>query len=144
MYNWIEVKARYDKIMENGATKKVTEAYLVDAMSCTEAEARIIEVLDPAENLSVLSATTTKITEVLDFDGEKYYKIKDNEIFLDEKTGEEKKTPKYVIVPADNLPEALRNYSYNMATKYGHTDTVIESVCETKYIDVYSYRPTNG
>ena len=43
MANWFECKVRYDKLQENGAVKKVTEAYLVDALSFTEAEARIIE-----------------------------------------------------------------------------------------------------
>lgn len=141
---WIEVKARYNKIMENGACKQVTEAYLIDAMSCTEAEARVIEALAPAGDLSVVSAAKTKIAEVFDLCGEKYYKIKDNKITLDTNTGEERKTPEYVIVPADNLPEALRNYSYKMATKYGLTDTNIESVCETKYIDVFFYTPINN
>ena len=139
MYNWIEVKTRYTEIMDNGATKQVTEAYLVDAMSCTEAEARIIEVLDPAENLSVLSATTTKITEVFDFVGEKYYKVKANFISLDATSGQERKTSSYSIAPADSLPEALRNY--NAAMK-GSTECIeIVSVCETKYVDVFFYTP---
>ncbi len=47
MANWFECKIRYDKIMENGAIKKVTEPYLVDALSFTEAEARIIEEMTP-------------------------------------------------------------------------------------------------
>ncbi len=29
MAQWIETKLRYNKVMENGAVKKVTEAYLV-------------------------------------------------------------------------------------------------------------------
>ncbi|MDE6685607.1 MAG: DUF4494 domain-containing protein, partial [Duncaniella sp.] len=40
---WFETKVRYDKTMENGSVKKVTEAYMVDALSFTEAEARISE-----------------------------------------------------------------------------------------------------
>ena len=39
MAQWIEVRARYDKMMENGSVKKVTEPYLAVALSCTEAEA---------------------------------------------------------------------------------------------------------
>ena len=46
MANWIECKARFDKTMENGAIKKVTEPYLVDALSITEAVARIGKQLD--------------------------------------------------------------------------------------------------
>ena len=40
---WMETKIRYEKVQENGNTKKVTEPYLVSALSFTEAEARIIE-----------------------------------------------------------------------------------------------------
>lgn len=45
MHNWFECKVSYEKIMEDGKQKKVTEPYLVDALSFTEAEARIIEEL---------------------------------------------------------------------------------------------------
>ena len=43
MHTWFECKIRYEKTMENGMIQKVTESYLVDALSFTEAEARIIE-----------------------------------------------------------------------------------------------------
>ena len=45
MYIWFECKVRYEKTMENGLNKKVTEPYVVDAMSFTEAEGRIIEII---------------------------------------------------------------------------------------------------
>ena len=41
--NWFECKIRYEKTMEDGLQKKVTEAYVVDALSFSEAEQRIIE-----------------------------------------------------------------------------------------------------
>lgn len=41
--NWFICKIRYEKVMEDGLQKKVTELYVVDALSFTEAEARIIE-----------------------------------------------------------------------------------------------------
>ena len=47
MHTWFECKIRYEKTMENGMNKKVTEPYLVDALSFTEAEARIIEEMTP-------------------------------------------------------------------------------------------------
>ena len=37
MHTWFECKIRYEKVMENGMQKKVTEPYLVDALSFTEA-----------------------------------------------------------------------------------------------------------
>ena len=47
MHTWFECKIRYEKTMDNGMNKKVTEPYLVDALSFTEAEARIIEEMTP-------------------------------------------------------------------------------------------------
>ena len=41
--NWFECKIRYEKVMEDGLQKKVTESYVVDALSFSEAEKRIIE-----------------------------------------------------------------------------------------------------
>ena len=41
--NWFECKIRYEKVQEDGLQKKVTEGYVVDALSFTEAEERIIE-----------------------------------------------------------------------------------------------------
>ena len=66
MANWFECKIRYDKIMENGAIKKVTEPYLVDALSFTEAEARIIEEMTPyiSGEFSVSAVKRTKISEI--------------------------------------------------------------------------------
>lgn len=42
MAKWFETKVRFDKTMENGTVKKVTEHYLVDALSFTEAEAQSV------------------------------------------------------------------------------------------------------
>ncbi len=40
---WFICKVRFEKTMEDGLQKKVTEQYVVDALSFTEAEARIME-----------------------------------------------------------------------------------------------------
>ena len=62
MANWFECKVRYDKLQENGSIKKVSEPYLVDALSFTEAEARIIEEQTPyiSGDFSVSAVKRTK------------------------------------------------------------------------------------
>ena len=45
--NWVECTIKYEKTMENGKEKKVSELYLVNSLSFTEAEARIIEEMTP-------------------------------------------------------------------------------------------------
>lgn len=87
MAQWIEVRARYDKMMENGSVKKVTEPYLADALSCTEAEARVTEELQPfisGGDFRISSVVTTKISEIFwDASGDRFYKVKVNFITLE-------------------------------------------------------------
>lgn len=146
MAQWIEVKARYDKMMDNGTTKKVTESYLVDALSCTEAEARVIDELTPyvSGDLSVTSAAKTKVSEVfLQYTGDRLYKVKVNFITIDEKTAVEKKTASYIIVPADSFADALHNFNDGMRGTMA--DYEIESITETKIVEVYKYKvPDEG
>lgn len=81
MAQWIEVRARYDKMMENGSVKKTTEPYLADALSCTEAEARVTEELQAyiSGDFRISSVVTTKISEIFwDASGDRFYKVKVN------------------------------------------------------------------
>lgn len=45
MTNWFEVKIRFEKTMENGMTKKITETHMLDALSFAESENNCIEEL---------------------------------------------------------------------------------------------------
>lgn len=82
MANWFECKIRYDKLQENGtAVKKVTESFLVGALSFTEAEARIIEERQPyiSGEFSVTAVKRTKIAEIFTSDddaADKWYQVK--------------------------------------------------------------------
>ena len=79
MANWFECKVRYDKMMENGVVKKVNEPYLVDALSFTEAESRIIEEQTPfiSGDFSVSAVKRTKISEIFwDDSADKWYLVK--------------------------------------------------------------------
>ena len=141
MAQWIEVKARYEKTLENGTQKKVVEPYLVDALSCTEAEARVVEELSSftSGDLSVTACNKTKYSDVfgLNETGDRFYKVKVNFITLDEKTAVEKKSASYVLVRAIDFHNALANFMDGMGTM---ADFEIEQICETKIVDVYTYR----
>lgn len=138
MAQWIEVRARYDKMMENGSDKKVTEPYLADALSCTEAEARVTEELTHSirGDFRISSVVTTKIAEIFwDETGDKFYKVKVNFITLDEKTATEKKTASYILVQASSFKEAYDNFIDGM--KGTMADYEIEAITETKLVEVY-------
>lgn len=141
MVQWIEVKVRYKKLTEKGLTVKVTEPYLVDALSCTEAEARVTEEVSPyvSEEFNVLSVNKTKIAEVFwNADADKFYKVKVNYITLNEKTGAEKRTAQYIIVQASNFADAFKNFNKGMVGSIA--DYEIESIAETKIVDVLKYQ----
>ncbi len=138
MANWFETKVRYDKMMENGMQKKVTEPYLVDALTFTEAEARITEEVTPfiSGEFSISAVKRTKIAEIFwDDTADKWYLVKVNFITLDEKTAVEKKTTSQILVAAGNFRDALENFMDGM--KGTMADFEIASITETPIMDVY-------
>lgn len=144
MAQWIEVRARYDKMMENGVVKKVTEPYLVDALSCTEAEARVTEELTPciSGDFRISSVVTTKIAEIFgDETGDRFYKVKVNFITLDEKTATEKRTASYILVQASCFKDAYDNFIDGMRGTMA--DYEIEAITETKIVEVYPANLSN-
>ncbi len=139
---WFETKIRYDKIQENGAVKKVTEPYLVDALTFTDAEARIIEKITPfiSGEFSVSAVKKTKISEIF-FDesdyADKFYMVKVNFVTLDEKSGKEKKSASFILVQAGDLKNALGRFEDGM--KGTLADYQIASITETLLMDVFPY-----
>lgn len=141
MAQWIEVKVRYEKLLDSGKTVKVTEPYLVDALSCTEAEARVVDEVTAfiSGEYNVLAVNKTKISEIFwDETGDRFYKVKVNFITIDEKTAAEKRTASYILVQASNFTDALRRFTDGM--KGTMADYEIESITETKIVDVYRYQ----
>lgn len=141
---WIEVKVRYDKTTDSGKTVKATDPYLVDAFSCTEAEARVVEEISPfVRDFNVLNVGKTKISEIFwDASGDRFYKVKVNFITIDEKTAVEKRSASFILVQASSFDEALSNFKNEM--KGSMADYEIEAIAETKIVDVYKYRPSES
>lgn len=135
---WFECKVRYDKMQENGMVKKVNEPYLVDALTFTEAEARIIEEMKPfiSGEYSISSEKKTKISDVFyNEGGDRWYLVKVNFIVIDEVKGVEKKTATLILVQASDFDEALSNFKEGMKGTMG--DYEIASIVETMLMDVF-------
>lgn len=141
MANWFECKVKYDKLQENGAAKKVSEPYLVDALSFTEAEARITEEQKPfiSGEFSVDAVKRTRISEIFFYEGgDRWYMVKVAFITIDEKTATEKRTVSQILVQASNFKEALENFTNGM--KDTLADYEIVSIAETPLMDVYKMK----
>ena len=140
MHNWFECKVSYEKIMEDGKQKKVTEPYLVDALSFTEAEARIIEELTPfiSGEFVIKDIKRAKLSEIFfNENGDRFYKIKVYFITLDEKSGAEKKTSAQMLTQASNLKEAIEVLEKGMKGTLANYE--IASVTETALMDIFPY-----
>ena len=141
MANWFECKVAYTKMMENGLQKKVNEPYLVDALSFTEAEARIIDEVTPfiSGDFSVSAVKRTKISEIFwDDSADKLYLVKVAFITIDEKTAVEKKTTTLILVAAPDFKGALDAFMEGM--KGTMADFEIVSITETPIMDVYKVK----
>ena len=137
MANYFECKVTFLKTLDNGKEKKVTECYIVNAVSFTDAEAKVIHhVQDVITGLfEVKSIRKYKVAEIVPSElGDIYFKCKLNFITLDEKSGAEKKTAVYMLVNAENLDKAKTMLVEYM--KGTMCDYVIEKIEETKIMAV--------
>lgn len=144
MYSWFECKVRYDKTLDTGLIKTVTEPYMIDALSFTEAEARIIEEITPfiSGEFSVSDIKRVKYSDTFfNESGDRYYKAKLYYITLDEKSGAEKKTAVNMLVQASELREAVDIIDEEM--KKTMIDYSIAGVTETAIMDVFTYKTKN-
>ena len=142
LHTWFECRIKYEKVMGNGMNKNVTEPYLVDALSFTEAEARIIEEMTPyiSGEFTVSDIKRAGYSELFFSEDEKadrWFRCKLTFITLDEKSGSEKRTSTNVLVQASDLRDAVKKLDDGM--RGSMADYLIASVTETAIMDVYPY-----
>lgn len=141
MHSWFECKVQYDKTSpEDGLQKKTTETYLVDALSFTEAEARIIRETRPftSGELTVANIKRSKFYEVFDAPtGDRWYRAKVLFIVLDQEKGTEKKVPSTMLIQASDIEEAINRLNAGM--KGTMSDYEVAMITDTPILDVFPY-----
>ena len=144
MANWIETKVRYEKTLENGTKKMVSETYLVDALIFSEAEARITKEIAPClhGDFSVSEMKRANITEILFSEkdsADKYYEIKTVVVVFNTKTLVERRYDYTYLVQAKRLNDALIVFDDYMKKTLSADEIV--SVSKTAIVDVFTYKP---
>lgn len=142
---WFETKVRYEKMMEDGKQKRVTETYVVDALSFGEAEERITEEMSVyiSGEFDVKAITPTSYGEIFfseNTNDDRWYKAKLSFITIDEKTEKEKRSTVTYLVQAGSFNGAVKNIDEVMGGTM--IDYVIASVAETSLMDVFEYAKT--
>lgn len=137
---WYECKVKYRKTHETGEQKVTTDTYLLDAVSYTEAEARLIEEMKAYtnEDFRIMNIKVANFAEVHPFENsDRWFKSKVSLVALDEESGKEKKTNMYILVQANDVKEAFENTTKAMETTMG--DFTIPSIIESPILDVFPY-----
>ena len=139
---YFEVKIQYQQMQEDGREKRVTEQYVVESSSFTEAENRIIEEMTPyiSGEFDVVSEKIAAYSEIIlsdKSDDDKWFISKVGFITLDERTAKEKKQTFRYLVQAETSEIAL-DYTKEMLS-HGMSDYSIDSVQDTPTIDVFLY-----
>ena len=139
---WFECKIAYEKVMDDGLQKKVTESYVVDALSFTEAEKRIMEEMSSyiSGEFTVKDIKIAPYGEIFFSDEEmadRWYKCKLQFITIDEKTDKEKRSAVTYLVQAATLDGAVKNINEVMDGTM--IDYEKSNIAETKVMDVFEY-----
>ncbi len=139
---WFECRIKYEKTMDDGLQKKVSETYVVDALSFTEAEQRIMEEMSSyiSGEFEVADIKKAVYKEIFFSDADmadRWYKTKLQFITIDEKTEKEKRSAVNYLVQAGTLNGAVKNIDEVMSGTM--IDYVIASISESTLMDVFEY-----
>ena len=140
---WFECKIRYEKVMEDGTPKKVNEVYVIDALSFSEAEERIMEEMSSyiSGEIELVDVKIAPYKEIFFVDNnlaDRWFKAKVVYITIDERTQREKRMPVMVLVNAGSINSAIKNTDEVMGGTM--IDYAITAIQETKIFDVFEYK----
>lgn len=140
---WFECKIRYEKVMEDGTPKKVNEVYVIDALSFSEAEERIMEEMSSyiSGEIELVDVKIAPYKEIFFADNnlaDRWFKAKVVYITIDERTQREKRMPVMVLVNAGSINSAINNTDEVMGGTM--IDYAITAIQETKIFDVFEYK----
>jgi hypothetical protein len=136
--HWFNCKVQSQALDQEGKEIKATEFYMVDAETYTEAEARIIGVMQQEIRgvFDVVNITKSNYAEVFFYDdAEKWFRVKVSLIFYDDETEKEKNQNQYFLIRANDVQEAYTKTEQVMSGTV--SSYVIPSINYTKIIDVY-------
>jgi len=146
MQTWFESKVKYVKVSGSGNEQLVTENFLLDAVSYTDAETRIIRQMQQTVKggeFQIVDIKKSRIAEVFQFEvGEWWYKATINLVTVDEEAGKEKKLRAYYLVMADDIKEALDRLDESLS--FLVIPYVVSAIAVSTIVDVFPYVPAES
>jgi hypothetical protein len=139
--SWFTCKVRYMRVDASGNEGKVTESYVLDAYNYTEAETRMMHIMDEmggAGGYEVMQITKSNFQEVFRHeDADLWFKAKVSFVSMDEESGKEKSANQYFLLSATDVRDCYDKIVEFMKGSISHF--VIPSISYTKILEVYPY-----
>ncbi|GAB1453562.1 DUF4494 domain-containing protein [Draconibacterium sp.] len=146
MQTWFESKVKYNKVAQSGNEQMVTENFLLDAVSYTDAETRIIRQMQQmvkGGEFQIVDIKKSRIAEVFPFEnGEWWFKATINLVTVDEEAGKEKKLRAYYLIMADDIQEALDRLAESLS--FLVVPYVVSAITVSTIVDVFPYVPADS
>lgn len=146
MQTWFECKVKYNKVLDSGQEQLTTENFLLDAVSFTDAETRMIRQMQQmakGSEFAVADIKKSRISEVFQYEfGEWWFKATINLVTIDEEAGKEKKLRTYYLIMADDIKEALQRLDESLS--YLVIPYVVSSLAISIIVDVFPYNPNES
>jgi hypothetical protein len=128
------------KQFEDGRLKNVTEAYLVDAVSFTEAEARIYEELGSfiRGDFKIKGIQKQDVADIFQYpDADDWYKAKVSYISVDADSGKEKKVINHFLISAHSVKDASIRMEESLEGMMVSYD--IRSIVKSPIVEIFPY-----
>ncbi len=146
MQTWFESKVKYNKVSQSGNEQMVTESFLLDAVSYTDAETRTIRQMQElvrGGEFQIVDIKKSRIAEVFPYEnGEWWFKATINIVTVDEEAGKEKKMRTYYLIMADDIKEALVRLEESLS--FLVIPYVVSALAVSTIVDVFPYQPAES
>ncbi len=140
MNSWYQVKVKYTKQFEDGRLKNVTEPYLIDAMSFTEAEARVYEEIGPMVrgDFAINGISKETLADIFQYDdADVWYKCKVSYVTVDADSGKEKKKNQFFLISAHSVKEACTRLEESLSGMMVSYDII--AVTLSPILDIFPF-----
>ncbi len=140
MNSWFTVKVKYTKQLDNGALKRVSEPYLIAAMTFTDAEARIYEELGTIirGEFHVVGITRTELHDIFVYDdADVWYKVKVKYETADADSEKTRKVTQNFLVSAGSVKEAYERIKESLSTLM--VEFEIPSITVSPIVDIFPF-----
>lgn len=141
MNSWFKVKVKYTKQLESGSFKRVSEPYLLSAMTFTDAEARIYEELGTfiRGEFTVMGISREEIQDIFQYDdAETWFMCKVSYDNIDEETDKKKTLSQKFLVSAKTVKESYERIEESLATLM--IDFQITSIIASPIVEIFPYK----